>query len=277
MRDIFDPQVNPQPAVPGATGFLDDREMDDRLVSIITPAYNASACLPATIESVLGQIYPHWELLIADDCSVDNTRTLTASWAAKDSRIRLVTLPTNSGPAAARNAALAAAQGRWVAFLDSDDLWLPEKLARSLDFARLQGAALVYTGYRRININGQRTGQYIGVPPRLTYTQLLGNTAIATSTVLIDRRQTGAVHMAQVYYDDFVCWLEILKRGLTAHGLNEDLMRYRVMPKSVSRNKRRSAAEVWKIYRGTERLGIFAASWHFSNYAIRAWLKYRQF
>ena len=83
--------------------------------------------------------------------------------------------------------------------------------------------------------------------------------------------------MAQVYYDDFVCWLDILKRGLTAHGLNEDLMRYRVMPKSVSRNKRRSAGEVWKIYRNTEKLGGLAASWHFLNYASRALLKYKRF
>lgn len=251
--------------------------MRDTLVSIIVPAFKAQATIGATIDSVIAQTYSEWEMLIADDCSPDDTRAVIKEWAARDSRIRLIKLPTNSGPATARNAALSAAQGRWIAFLDSDDLWLPEKLARSLAFAQRQGAALIYTGFRRIDINGHRTGQYIPVPQQLTYRQLLGNTIIATSTVLIDRRQAGAVRMELVYYDDFVCWLSILKRGLTAHGLNEDLMRYRVMPKSVSRNKRRSAAEVWKIYRAIEQLGRLAASWHFLNYAGRALLKYRRF
>jgi teichuronic acid biosynthesis glycosyltransferase TuaG len=261
----------------GTIDFSDHESLDDDLVSIITPAYNASTCLPATIASVLAQTYPNWELLIADDCSLDDTRKIIAKWADKDPRIRLVALLINSGPAAARNASLSEARGRWVAFLDSDDLWLPEKLAQSIAFAQRQDAALVYTGYRRIDVGGQRTGQYIRIPPRLTYRQLLGNTAIATSTVLIDRRQTGHIHMAQVYYDDFVCWLDILKRGLTAHGLNEDLMRYRVMPKSVSRNKRRSAGEVWRIYRTTEQLGRLAASWYFLKYASRALMKYLKF
>jgi teichuronic acid biosynthesis glycosyltransferase TuaG len=83
--------------------------------------------------------------------------------------------------------------------------------------------------------------------------------------------------MKRTYYDDFACWLEILKRGLVAHGLDEDLMRYRVMPKSVSRNKRRSAQEVWKAYRGIEQLGVLAAAWHFTSYAWHAWRKYRRF
>ncbi|WP_137890906.1 glycosyltransferase family 2 protein [Ramlibacter sp. 2FC] len=252
--------------------------MNDELVSIITPAYRAASYVSATIESVLAQSYPHWEMLIADDCSPDDTRAVIADWARRDPRIRLIALPVNSGPAGARNAALSEARGRWIAFLDSDDLWLPDKLERSIAFAERHGAALTYTGYRRINVDGARTGHFIQVPPRLTYRRLLGNTAIATSTVLIDRRQTGEIRMAtHVYYDDFVCWLGILKRGLTARGLNEDLMRYRVLPRSVSRNKLRSASKVWKIYRATERLGRLAASWHFLNYAGRAMLKYRKF
>lgn len=251
--------------------------MVDDLVSIIVPAYKAASHIPATIESVLAQTYPRWEMLIADDCSPDNTRSVIADWAARDERIKLIALPRNGGPAAARNGALAQAQGRWVAFLDSDDLWLPQKLERSLALAQQTQAALVYTGYRRISVDGSRTGRYIGVPPTLNYRQLLGHTAIATSTVLIDRHLAGEIRMQKVYYDDFVCWLGILKRGLTARGLNEDLMRYRVLPQSVSRNKQNSAREVWKIYRFTEHLGYLAASWHFLNYAARALLKYQKF
>ena len=277
MRYFFSAQVTDWATGSETSVYENGIAMHDNLVSIITPAYKAASSLPATIASVLAQTYPHWELLIADDCSPDSTRAVISEWASKDSRIQLITLPTNSGPAAARNFALSAAVGRWIAFLDSDDLWLPEKLAQSIAFAQRQRAALVYTGYRRIDAHGHRTGQYIQVPSQLTYRQLLGNTAIATSTVLIDRNQTGSLRMEQVYYDDFVCWLSILKRGLTAHGLNEDLMRYRVMPKSVSRNKRHSAGEVWKIYRTTEQLGRVAASWYFLSYAGRALMKYRKF
>jgi teichuronic acid biosynthesis glycosyltransferase TuaG len=251
--------------------------MKQDLVSIITPAYKAAAHVGQTIESVLAQTCGQWEMLIADDCSPDDTRTVVAAWAARDARVRLIPMPKNGGPAAARNGALAQAQGRWIAFLDSDDLWLPQKLERSIAHAQANGAALVFTGFRRISFDGARTGDYIGVPRTLTYRQLLGNTAIATSTVLLDRAQCGDVRMKPVFYDDFACWLEILKRGFVAHGLDEDLMRYRVMPASVSRNKKRSAQEVWKAYRRVEHLGPLASAWHFTSYALHALRKYRQF
>ena len=249
----------------------------DKLVSIIVPAYRVAGVVGRTIESVLAQTYPHWEMLIADDCSPDNTREVIADWARRDSRIRLIAQERNGGPAAARHAALARARGRWIAFLDSDDLWLPNKLERSLAHAAAHRAALVFTGFRRISHDETRTGDYIGVPATLTYKQLLGNTAIATSTVLIDRSICGDVQMQRVFYDDFVCWLGILKRGFIAHGLDEDLMRYRVMAQSVSRNKRRSAHEVWKTYRRVEHLALPPAAWHFSRYAFNALRKYRRF
>jgi teichuronic acid biosynthesis glycosyltransferase TuaG len=251
--------------------------MNEQTVSIIVPAYRAAGVIPETIDSVIAQTWPQWELLVADDCSPDDTREVVARRAAGDSRIKLIALEKNGGPAAARNAALAQARGRWIAFLDSDDLWLPAKLERSLAHAHATRAALVFTGYRRISQDGARTGGYIGVPAALTYAGLLGNTAIATSTVLLDRAVTGDIRMQPVYYDDFVCWLDILKRGFVAHGLDEDLMRYRVMARSVSRNKGRSAQEVWKTYRQVEKLGIAASAWHFSRYALHALGKYSRF
>jgi teichuronic acid biosynthesis glycosyltransferase TuaG len=251
--------------------------MNERTVSVIVPAYRAAAVIEAAIESVRAQTWRDWEMLVADDCSPDNTRDVVSRWSARDSRIRLIPLERNGGPATARNAALVQARGRWIAFLDSDDLWLPQKLERCIAFAQRERAALVYTGYRRISADGSRTGRYIPVPARLSYGQLLGNTAIATSTVLIDRSLTGDIRMQRVYYDDFVCWLGILKRGLAACGLDEDLMRYRVMHKSVSRDKGRSAREVWKTYRGVEGLNLAASGWYFANYALRALTKYRSF
>lgn len=250
---------------------------DDELVSIITPAYRVQAVVRETIDSVIQQTYPKWEMLIADDCSPDGTAAVIAAAATDDPRVRLIRCEVNGGPAAARNAALGQARGRWIAFLDSDDLWLPTKLADSMEFATSQKSALTFTGFRRISFDGQKIGKYISVPKNLPYSKLLGNTAIATSTVLIDRRMTGEFTMKNVYYDDFACWLEILKTGLKAHGLNKDLMRYRVVTNSVSRNKRRSASEVWKIYRQVEKINLACSAWYFMRYALNAILKYRIF
>jgi teichuronic acid biosynthesis glycosyltransferase TuaG len=247
------------------------------LVSIITPAFKAASHIEETIRSVIAQSHQDWELLIADDCSPDDTREIVSRWAGIDSRVRLISLERNGGPAAARNAALAEASGRWVAFLDSDDVWLPDKLRTCINAARSSGAALIFTGFRRISADSIRVGKYISVPAKLTYRQLLGNTAIATSTVLLDRQQTGDVRMRKTYYDDFDCWLQILKRGLKAVGVNQDLMRYRVMQQSVSRNKKKSALHVWRAYRELEGLGPIASAWYFTNYSLRAWWKYRSF
>lgn len=246
----------------------------ENMVSIITPAFRVANIIGETIQSVLDQTYTNWEMLIADDCSPDNTRQTIREWCARDNRIKLIELERNGGPAMARNAALERAKGRWIAFLDSDDLWLPNKLERSIDHARVHDGALVFTGFRRISANGVNLGRYIGVPSSLSYRKLLGNTSIATSTVLIDRSRTGDIRMRKTYYDDFDCWLQILKQGHVAWGLNEDLMRYRVMNASVSRNKQRSAKMVWRAYRDLEKLSLPSAAWHFANYACRCVLKY---
>ncbi len=247
------------------------------LVSIITPAFRAASFIGETIKSVIAQTYPNWEMLIAEDCSPDDTREVIRQWALAEPRVKLVAVERNGGPALARNAALELAEGRWIAFLDSDDLWLPDKLERTIAHAQAHQAALVFTGFRRISADGSATGHYVSVPRTLSYQQLLGNTAIATSTVLLDRNVVGEVRMKKTYYDDFDCWLQILKRGHLAFGLDQDLMRYRVMNQSVSRNKRRSALHVWRAYRDLEKLNLPLSLWYFSRYAVRGLLKYRQF
>lgn len=244
------------------------------LVSIITPAYRCANVVTETIKSIILQTYPNWELLIAEDCSPDNTREVIEGLMATDSRIKLIKLDHNVGPAIARNAALEQAKGRWIAFLDSDDLWLPKKLELSINFARINNAAFIYTGFRRISASGDGVGRYISVPATLNYRQLLGNTAIATSTVIIDVSKTGPIRMRNTYYDDFDCWLQILKTGMVAHGLDVDLMRYRMMASSVSRNKGKSALKVWRAYRDLEGLSIPLSIWYFIQYAFRGVMKY---
>ena len=246
-------------------------------ISIVMPAYNAARFLPETIASVVAQTCRDWELLVADDCSTDDTRRVVARHAAGDARIRLIALPRNGGPAMARQAALEVARGRFIAFLDSDDLWLPGKLQRQLEFMRSTGVAFSCTAFRRISADGSRAGRIVHVPPRLTYHQLLGNTAVATSTAVLDRDLTGPFRMVKTYYDDFALWLEITRRGFPACGLDEDLMRYRVTGGSVSRNKLRSAMKVWRLYRDVERLSLGPAYWAFARYAANAARKYRSF
>jgi teichuronic acid biosynthesis glycosyltransferase TuaG len=247
------------------------------LVSIITPSWNVERLIGETILSVQAQTLGDWELLIADDCSTDNTTAVIESYAAKDARVKLIRQPRNGGPALARQAAIEQAQGRFIAFLDSDDLWLPAKLERQVAFARQHRAALSFTAFRRINEDGSITGRLIAVPDSLTYDQLLKNTSIATLTALVDRDIAGNIAMKNEGYDDFCLWLSILKPGHVAWGLNEDLARYRVRGVSVSSRPMRSAGWVWHIYRNVERLSLLKSAWCFAHWAARAWLKRRQF
>jgi teichuronic acid biosynthesis glycosyltransferase TuaG len=247
------------------------------LVSIITPSWNVERLIGETIESVQAQTFGDWELLIADDCSTDQTPAVVSGYAAADPRIKLIRQPRNGGPALARQAAIDHATGRYLAFLDSDDLWLPNKLERQLAFAERQRAPLSYTGFRRIDEAGAVTGRLIQVPQSLTYEQLLRNTSIATLTAMVDRDLAGPVAMKNEPYDDFCLWLSILKPGLVAHGLNEDLARYRVRGVSVSSRRFRSASWVWHIYRRVEKLPFPKAAWCFAHWSTRAWLKRLEF
>ena len=246
------------------------------LVSVITPAYRAAHVVGATIESVLRQTFADFELLVVDDVSPDDTVAVVEQYVERDPRVKLLRHAANQGPAGARNTALAVAGGRYVAFLDSDDLWLPQKLERHVDFMQRRQPAMSYTQYRRIDGAGALLSDVIDVPERLDYRGLLRNTAITTSTVIVDRDVTGPFQMPHgVFYDDYVCWLKFLKRQHVALGLREDLTRYRVLGGSWSRNKLRSASHVWRVYRDVEELSWPSAAWAFGHYAWNAVRKYR--
>jgi teichuronic acid biosynthesis glycosyltransferase TuaG len=246
------------------------------LVSIVMPAWKAESHIADSIESVIAQTYQKWELIVVDDCSPDNTSLKVQSYSEQDSRIKLIKSKLNGGPANARNLALRIAKGRWIAFLDSDDVWDKEKLASQLLFHEDKRAVLTYTGFQRFAGNN-RYGKVVQVPESLTYFELLGNTAIATSTVIVDRTISGDFLMKNIYYDDFGCWLDLLKGGQKAYGLQLCLMRYRVLAGSVSRNKIKSSFEVWKVYRKTESLGLLISLKYFALYFIHAVAKHSKF
>lgn len=250
---------------------------DDNLVSIITPAYNSERFIGETIESVQAQNYQKWELLITDDCSTDRTCDVVSRYAANDSRLKLLRNATNSGPAVARRSSYASAAGRFIAFLDSDDLWLPTKLERQLAFIRQRNVGYTFTAYRRISEDGKRCGHLIGAPHTMNYWQLISNTIIQTSTVIMDRGKVGELEFVDTYYDDLVFKLSVLKRGFLAYGMLEDLMRYRVVGRSVSRNKLNSAIQVWRTMRNIEHLDVIRTSLAFAGYAIHAVIKYSRF
>lgn len=247
------------------------------LVSIVTPSYKAAKLIGDTIQAIQAQTYANWELIIVDDCSPDNTVDVISQYAQQDSRIKLIVQAQNAGPAEARNRGLCEAEGRYIAFCDADDMWVPEKLSIQLAAMSAKRAPLSFTGLRRISEDSSQVGRYIGVPESITYEGLLKNTVIITSSVIVDRAEVGDFRMTKTFYDDFVLWLSLLKPGRRALGVNEDLLRYRVVSTSYSRNKKKSAYWVWRTYRDIEKLNPMHSAWCFLNYAFNGWKKYREF
>ncbi len=240
------------------------------LVSVITPAFNASRFLPDCLESVRRQTVTDWEHVVVDDGSTDETRAMLEAAAALEERLRPILLPRNVGVAEARNAALQNARGRYFAFLDADDSWLSQKLELQIAFMRAREAAMSFTAYRVTTEDGRGTGPVIDVPASMTYSKLLKHTAVALSTVVVDRRTVGVPHLKSIGHEDYALWLELLRGGLTAHGLQRDLVRLRATRDSLSRNKLQSARWVWNIYVGCEKLSTVRAAWCCLHYLAHA-------
>jgi len=216
-------------------------------------------------------------MIIVDDCSTDDTRSIVQERILSDKRIQLIMQSRNQGPAIARNTAMHAARGRYIAFLDSDDLWLPEKLEHQLAFMAEKNAALSYTLYRQFVEDGGLPGPVISLPDTFNYRQLLKNTGIACLTVMVDRKITGPVEMPRYRRaEDYALWLHILKRGFVAHGLMEDLARYRISINSLSSGKLGSIPWVWRVYRDNEKLNFPYAAWCLFNYGWNAYKKHRK-
>ena len=243
------------------------------LISIITPVYNAAAFIAETIQSVLNQTYPHWEMILVDDVSADNSVAVIKGF--HDERIKLIELEKNSGPAVARNTAILQAKGQYIAFLDSDDLWLPEKLEKQLAFIQQKKCAIVHSAYEIMDAEGNKTGKIISAPEKLTYNQLLNYNYIGCLTGMYDTEKTGKVFMPDIpKRQDYGLWLAILRMGHTAYFQNEVLAMYRTGRASVSSNKAATASYNWKILREIEGLPLWKAAWHFAVYTFLGFKKY---
>lgn len=241
------------------------------LVSIITPAYNAARFIGETIESVLAQTYKNWEMIIVDDCSTDDTREIVQSYQEKDSRIKLFTLDKNSGSGVARNKAMDEAKGRFIAFLDSDDLWYPEKLRRQIAFMLDNGVAFTFTKYVRMKEDGTITNATTEAPLTVDYDTLMKHCVIGCLTVILDRKKIGEQRMLEIRTrQDYAFWLSLTRQGFIAYGLPEVLAKYRLVENSISSNKLKAARQNWRLYYEIENQPLWKSLWYFANYALRS-------
>lgn len=238
-------------------------------VSVITPAYNAERFIHETIDSVLRQTYTNWEMIIVDDRSTDRTVEIIKQYQKNDNRIRLIELKENSGSAVARNTAMDHAKGRYIAFLDSDDLWTPKKLALQLQFMQENDIAFSFTKYRRMLENGSETNGISAAPHQVGYDDLMKHCVIGCLTVMLDMDKIGNERMVNIRTrQDYVYWLTLTKKGFTAYGLPEVLAKYRLVENSISSNKLKAAKKNWEVYYRIEKQGLLKSVWYFSNYAF---------
>lgn len=246
------------------------------LVSIVTPTYNSAQYLEQTVRSVLHQTYNNWELLIIDDASTDNSRDIALKYMNADGRIKLIALDVNVGVAMARNIGIEASKGRYIAFLDSDDLWHPAKLSRQIAFMEHYGHPFTFTSYEWIDGSGKKLNRVIRAPREICYRSLLGGNPIGCLTVVIDQRVIGKPNMPKVQHEDYATWLEVTKSGIIAHGLNENLALYRKTRTSLSSNKIRAIKWTWDIFRRCQGLSLAASIKYTVAYMYRAAMKYVQ-
>jgi teichuronic acid biosynthesis glycosyltransferase TuaG len=269
--------------------------MDIPVVSIVTPAFNAGHFIDRAIESVLSQTFPSWEMLIVDDVSSDNTISVANRYSELDQRIIVIKLEKNQGASASRNIGVQRARGRYIAFLDADDEWMPDKLMVQVNAMLGSGAAMCCTRYCLIDECGRSMGVDVRVPRIINYNTLLKLNVIGCSTVLID---TGIIPKEIIHFpdprgniikgfwrwfcdhlghEDFQCWLYI-HRWLRANdrikqaptiGVDLPLASYRVHQNGVSSNKLKGALWVWLILTRVEKLGLIKSLGYFSNYVFK--------
>lgn len=245
------------------------------LVSIITPSYKSEKFIFQTIESVLSQTYQNWEMIIVDDISPDNANDIIEGYIKKDSRIKLLKLEENSGPAIARNRAIKEAKGRYISFLDADDLWNTDKLEKQINFMNDNNLAFTYSSYNLIDEYGKDLGTFT-TKVNITYDSMLRTCSVGCLTAIYDTKKLGKIYMPLIRKrQDYGLWLKILKEIDTAKGILEPLATYRILKDSVSSNKLNAAHYQWKIYRKVEKLNIFESIYYFIYYMYNGLKKYR--
>ena len=246
------------------------------MVSIIVPVYNAVKYIETTIDMVSRQTYKDWELILVDDASTDGSADLIEKLvSSQGKRVRLIRKNVNEGAAAARNTGIDASAGRYIAFLDADDVWMPDKLQKQIAFMEKTGAAFSFHSYEFGDDKANPTGKIVRAPKTLSFRQALSRTVIFTTTVMFDTEKIDMeiIYMPQVPSEDTATWWRILKSGYVAYGLDENLAIYRRPARSLSSNKFIAIQRIWFLYRNIADLSVIQSVFYFVGWAVRATLR----
>ncbi len=250
--------------------------MSEELVSIVIPVYNASKYITDTILSVKSQTYTNWELILVDDGSTDHSLSIMRNMAEElnkeRERVTILELGGNQKAARARNAGVLQAKGEYLAFLDADDLWDPEKLEKQIKMMREKDCAFSFTGYEFADEDGIGVQKIVHVPEKINYKKAVRNTTIFTSTVMFDLRKLTKedIEMPIVASEDTATWWKVLKKIPYAYGLDEDLTLYRRGGTTLSSNKVEAVKRTWNLYRNVEHFGLIKSAYCFCCYLIHA-------
>ena len=242
-------------------------------VSVITPCFNSAKYIAATIQSVQSQSMKDWQMIVVDDCSTDNTLEIVQSFADKDPRIIVIRSQENKGAGAARTAALEYATGRYIAYLDADDIWKPDKLEKQTRFMEEHQYAFSCTSYEVIDDNGNRLNKTVTMLPVVDYIGFLTNNLLQTVGIMVDTTivPRELLRMPDIRRrQDAATWLNILKNGYSCYGMTEVLAEYRRANNSLSSNKFSAVKGTWKLYREIEGLSLPFSCYCFCRYAVLA-------
>jgi len=247
-------------------------------VSIIVPVHNAEDFILSTISMVQAQSFEDWELILVENASTDDTKMILQEFTdnSLDKRIKVIYLDKGQrGAALARNKGVEASCGKYIAYLDADDVWKRSKLERSLEYMKKKDAAFIFTAYEFGDENANPTGKIVHVPSEINYKKALSRTVIFTSTVLFDTDKISKelIKMPNVPSEDTATWWNILRQGYKAYGLDEVLVVYRRPAVSLSSNKGKAIVRIWNLYRNVEKISIIKSGWYFCGWAIRATLR----
>lgn len=248
----------------------------EALVSIITPTFNSGKFISATIQSVQNQTHQNWEMLIVDDGSSDNTIEIVNEIAKQDKRIQFYPQKQNVGPAKARNVGIEKASGKFMTFLDADDIWFPKFIENSIQTIKNTNIHFVFSSYKRSNENLEFVYSDFIVPEKVTYTDILKTNSISCLTAFIDIEVLGKKKMPEIFKrQDMGLWLQYLKEIPFAYGIKEAQAIYRIRENSLSRNKSKLLKYQWQFYREVEKLNVFQSIYYMLQWMYRGFIKYR--
>lgn len=252
-----------------------------KTISVIIPVYRLENYIKETLDCVVAQTYEDWEIILVDDHSDDRSATIAEEYIADkqlQDKIFLFHQTDEKGAASARNRGVRESHGRYIAYLDGDDVWRADKLEKELEYMHKKDASFVFTGYEFADSNANGTGKVVHVPETINYKQALKNTTIFTSTVMFDtdKLSRDKIMMPLIKSEDTALWWRILREGNVAYGLDENMVMYRrpgKNGKSLSSNKLEAIKRVWALYRKAEGLNVFVSAYYFCFWAVRAVLR----